>query len=47
MKVDLEKYRNEYLSLKLNDTIHYEKFCMISIAYNSTKIAIEIPSTST
>jgi Fic family protein len=38
MKVELEKYRNEYLSLNLNDNINYEKFSMISIVYNSTKI---------
>jgi Fic family protein len=38
MKVELEKYRKEYLSLNLNDNINYEKFSMISIVYNSTKI---------
>ncbi len=35
---ELDIYRNEYLSLKLNDNINYEKFSMISIVYNSTKI---------
>jgi len=35
---EIEKYRNEYLSLNLNDNINYEKFSMISIVYNSTKI---------
>lgn len=38
MRDELEKYRNEYLSLNLNDNINYEKFSMISIVYNSTKI---------
>jgi Fic family protein len=38
MKVELEKYKKEYLSLNLNDNINYEKFSMISIVYNSTKI---------
>ena len=38
MNPELEKYRNEYLSLNLNDNINYEKFSMISIVYNSTKI---------
>ncbi len=34
----LTKLRNEYLSLELNETIDYERFAMISIVYNSTKI---------
>lgn len=38
MWVELEKYRMEYLSLNLNDSIDYEKFSMISIVYNSAKI---------
>jgi Fic family protein len=38
MLYELKKYRNEYLSLNLNDNINYEKFSMISIVYNSTKI---------
>jgi len=38
MNLELEKYRNEYLSLNLNDNINYEKFSMISIVYHSTKI---------
>ena len=38
MKSELVKYRNEYLSLNLNDNINYEKFSMISIVYNSTRI---------
>lgn len=36
--MEFEKYRNEYFSLNLNDNINYEKFSMISIVYNSTKI---------
>ncbi len=35
---ELEILRNEYLGLKLNQVIDYEKFSMISIVYNSTKI---------
>ncbi len=35
---ELEIQRKEYLDLKLNQTIDYEKFSMISIIYNSTKI---------
>ncbi len=38
MRDELKKCRNEYLSLNLNDNINYEKFSMISIVYNSTKI---------
>lgn len=34
----VEKYRKDYLSLNLNENINYEKFSMISIVYNSTKI---------
>ena len=34
----LHKLREEYLSLKIMDAIDYEKFCMISIVYNSSKI---------
>jgi Fic family protein len=35
---DLEKLRKEYLELRISDAIDYEKFLMISIVYNSTKI---------
>lgn len=35
---ELEILRNDYLDLKLNQVIDYEKFSMISIVYNSTKI---------
>lgn len=35
---ELEILREKYLDLKLNQAIDYEKFSMISIVYNSTKI---------
>ncbi|OFX37975.1 MAG: cell filamentation protein Fic [Bacteroidetes bacterium GWA2_32_17] len=35
---DLEKLREKYLILGLQNSIDYEKFCMISIVYNSSKI---------
>lgn len=35
---ELEILRNEYLELGLSEAIDYEKFSMISIVYNSTKI---------
>lgn len=35
---DLTKYREKYLKLGLQNSIDYEKFCMISIVYNSSKI---------
>lgn len=35
---ELEILRNKYLELRLNEVIDYEKFSMISIVYNSTKI---------
>jgi len=35
---ELEKLRQEYLSLELYNVLDYEKFAMISIVYNSTKI---------
>jgi Fic family protein len=35
---ELEILRKEYLELGLSDAIDYEKFSMISIVYNSTKI---------
>lgn len=35
---ELEILRKDYLDLKLNQVIDYEKFSMISIVYNSTKI---------
>lgn len=35
---ELVKYRKKYLSLALDQVIDYEKFCMISIVYHSTKI---------
>jgi Fic family protein len=38
MWTTLENLRNEYLSLGLSKALDYEKFAMISIVYNSTKI---------
>lgn len=35
---ELEILRKEYLDIRLSDAIDYEKFSMISIVYNSTKI---------
>lgn len=35
---ELAKNRKKYLDLKLQNNIDYEKFCMISIIYHSTKI---------
>ncbi len=35
---DLEKLIEEYKNLKLQDAIDYEKFCVISIVWHSTKI---------
>ncbi|MDD2386914.1 MAG: Fic family protein [Bacteroidales bacterium] len=35
---ELSKYRTKYLSLGLDQVIDYERFCMISIVYHSTKI---------
>ena len=35
---ELKKYREKYLKLGLQNSIDYEKFCMISIVYNSSKI---------
>ncbi len=35
---ELEILRKEYLDLGLSEAIDYEKFSMISIVYNSTKI---------
>ena len=34
----LSKLRQKYLSLNLHEVIDYEKFCMISIVWNSSKI---------
>lgn len=34
----LEILREEYLNQRIMDSIDYEKFCMISIVYNSSKI---------
>jgi Fic family protein len=34
----LQKLREAYLNLNIMDAIDYEKFCMISIVYNSSKI---------
>ncbi len=34
----LNKLRKEYLKLDLHNIVDYEKFCMISIVYHSTKI---------
>jgi len=38
MWAELNKYRTKYLSLNLQNVLDYEKFCMISIVYHSTKI---------
>ncbi|MCD4745080.1 MAG: Fic family protein [Bacteroidales bacterium] len=38
MWTKLSKYRKKYIELNLQDSIDYEKFCMISIVYHSTKI---------
>jgi len=35
---ELEKNRKKYLDLNLHNTLDYEKFCMMSIIYHSTKI---------
>ncbi len=35
---ELQKLRNRYIDLELNRVLDYEKFSMISIVYNSTKI---------
>jgi len=35
---ELEILRKKYLELNLNQVIDYEKFSLISIVYNSTKI---------
>ncbi|OFY95575.1 MAG: cell filamentation protein Fic [Bacteroidetes bacterium RIFOXYC12_FULL_35_7] len=35
---DIKKYREKYKKLGLQNSIDYEKFCMISIVYNSSKI---------
>lgn len=34
----LSDLREEYINLRIMDSIDYEKFCMISIVYNSSKI---------
>jgi Fic family protein len=38
MWLELERLTNEYKSLNLRDVIDYEKFCIISIVWHSTKI---------
>jgi len=38
MWTDLNKLNNEYKNLNLQDVIDYEKFCIISIVWHSTKI---------
>jgi len=38
MWFDLKNNRKQYLKLNLHNTLNYEKFCMISIIYHSTKI---------
>jgi len=38
MLTDYSKIKQEYESLNLQDVIDYEKFCMISIVWHSTKI---------
>ncbi|MBN2520697.1 MAG: hypothetical protein JXB17_09355 [Bacteroidales bacterium] len=35
---ELEQNRKKYLSLNLQNILDYEKFCIISIVYHSTKI---------
>ena len=35
---ELSKLRDEYINLAIRDSLDYEKFCMISIVYNSSKI---------
>ncbi len=38
MWTELNRLNNEYKSLNLQDVIDYEKFCIISIVWHSTKI---------
>ncbi len=38
MYKELNKIKKEYLKLNLHDVLDYEKFCMISIVWHSTKI---------
>jgi len=38
MWTELDRLNNEYKSLNLQDVIDYEKFCVISIVWHSTKI---------
>lgn len=38
MWAELKKYKDEYLSLNLDENINYSTFSMISIVWNSTKI---------
>ena len=38
MWTKLRKLRAEYMNQRIMDSIDYEKFCMISIVYNSSKI---------
>lgn len=38
MWAELKKYRDEYISLNLEENINYSTFSMISIVWNSTKI---------
>ncbi len=38
MWAKLDKLKNEYVNLNLQDVIDYEKFCTISIVWHSTKI---------
>lgn len=38
MWAELEKYRDKYLGLNLDENINYSTFSMISIVWNSTKI---------
>lgn len=35
---ELNKLKDKYIKLKIADSLDYEKFCMISIVYNSSKI---------
>ncbi len=38
MWTELNRLNNEYKNLNLQDVIDYEKFCIISIVWHSTKI---------
>lgn len=38
MSTELNKIREDYKNLNLQNVIDYEKFCMISVVWHSTKI---------